>query len=75
MKATVPVMIGVGVFSFCCWRVHQNVVNRFKNTDTVEITLYGPDNSGEISDRIQIASYRGGFLNAEIHGQTQQSGR
>jgi len=43
MKATVPVIIGVIVFSFCSWRVHLDAVNRLKKPDRVEITVYGPD--------------------------------
>ncbi len=43
MKATVPVIIGVIVFSFCSWRVHLDAINRLKKPDRVEITVYGPD--------------------------------
>ncbi len=46
MKTMVPVTIGVIVLSFCSWRVHQEVVNRQKKPDRVEITVYGP--GGEI---------------------------
>ena len=43
MKATVPVMVGLIVLSFCSWRVHQDTVNRLKKMDSVEITVYVPD--------------------------------
>ena len=43
MKATVPVMIGLIVLSMCSWRVHLDAVNRLKKTDSVEITVFGPD--------------------------------
>jgi hypothetical protein len=46
MKASVPVVVGLIVFSICSWRVHQEAVNRLEKTDSVEITVYGPD--GEI---------------------------
>jgi hypothetical protein len=43
MKAVVPAIVGVIVFSFCTWRVHQDAVNRLKQPDRVDITVYGPD--------------------------------
>jgi hypothetical protein len=43
MKATVPVIVGLIVLSFCSWRVHQDLVNGLNQTDSVEITVYGPD--------------------------------
>ena len=43
MKATVPVVVGVIVFSFCSWRVHLEAVNRLKKPDRVEITVHDPD--------------------------------
>ena len=43
MKATVPVIVGLIVLSFCSWCVHQDAVIGLSKTDTVEITVYGPD--------------------------------
>jgi hypothetical protein len=43
MKAAVPAIAGLIVFSFCSWRVHQDAVNRLATPDRVEITVYGPD--------------------------------
>ena len=43
MKATVPVIVSLIVLSFCSWRVHQDAVNALSKTDSVEITVYGPD--------------------------------
>jgi hypothetical protein len=43
LKATVPLVVGVIVFSFCSWRVHLEAVNRSKQPGRVEITVYGPD--------------------------------
>ena len=43
MKALMPTIVGVIVFSLCTWRVHQDAFNRLKQPDRVDITVYGPD--------------------------------
>jgi hypothetical protein len=36
-------VVGLIVFSFCSWRIHQDAVNRPDKTEHVEITIYSPD--------------------------------
>jgi hypothetical protein len=43
MKATVPVIVGLIIFSFCSWRLHQDAANGLRKMDSVEITVYGPE--------------------------------
>ncbi len=43
MKATVPVIVGLIVLLFSSWRLHRDAVNRLQKTDSVEITVYGPE--------------------------------
>ena len=43
MKAMIPVIGGLIVFSFCSWRVHQDAVNQPNKTEYIEIIVYSPD--------------------------------
>jgi hypothetical protein len=43
MKAMIPVIGGLIVFSFCSWRVHQDAFNRPNKTEHIEIIVYSPD--------------------------------